>query len=341
MEVINVISTGQDTQNLYSQNNNIPNKCNFENRDNTPQDHHSVKYFNTKNLDKSLAYENAGVEIVKTNINNQNYHKYTIPTNYVTIAPSSYTENSFPENHYQLLVNTNDKSLNTSSIDITSKYSEGGNQINFNRKNYVEQEGVSGNSVTNNDTYENEEFWKKQQPNIQLGEYMIRDTTSNFYNKFNVEGYTSHIYPMDNLLSSKKKNAYIRRDKQNNYAQPKVSPNYTTNYTIEGTKVVHEGVKKRGNTSKYKKRVDTYSDQIVGNDLYYYEDNVYNNRKNENFPDINLELKEYTNMNGGKYQEFVDNSSTDTELTNHEKNILLNRNNNILAGINSTSRYEY
>ena len=41
MEVINVLKTGQDTNDLYSQN-NISTSCNFENRDQIPLDINSI-----------------------------------------------------------------------------------------------------------------------------------------------------------------------------------------------------------------------------------------------------------------------------------------------------------
>jgi hypothetical protein len=367
MEVINVLKTGQDTNDLYSQNNDILIPCKFENRDQTPLDINSIKYYSededtnstkfpyysNSNPFYNKEYESQPSSSSQSYSVNDNYSKeYIIPKTPNNIPNPPFTNTDNINNHYQLLVNTNDITKNTSLINISDKYKEGDNQVNFERKNYKEVEGVfdlllsktnyvEGESVTNANTYENKDFWSKQQPNIQLGEYMFRDSVQQFYDKDYKEGFISGEYPMGKF-ANKKKNVYARRELVSNYSEPKVSGNYVTNYTENDNKVVHEGKAINSmNKNKYVIRDNTYKEEdLVGNNLYYYNDNVSGDF-DKNFSDIKLELNEYENMSGGKYRKFENNNVKDSNLTEYEQNIMLNRNNIILASINNIARYEY
>tara|TARA_Y100001980_G_C14544678_1_gene323890 strand:+ start:920 stop:1189 length:270 start_codon:yes stop_codon:yes gene_type:complete len=88
--------------------------------------------------------------------------------------------------------------------------------------------------------------------------------------------------------------------------------------------------------NKYKKN-ENYS---RGNDgmLVYYEDNkdiYYKNQFN-----IEEDKKEILDPNGNKYNKFMNVNEKDPTISDYEKNIMLRRNDNILASMNYTMRYD-
>lgn len=343
MEFVNKLKTGKDINSIYAQNNDIDIPCKFENRDTSPLDINAIDYTVDKKYTDNYTY------------NTRSYNNYSNNFNVNKVSDNIPLRSKLniknKDNHYQLLVNTNNITKDTSLINITDKYKEGENQVNFERKNYIEggedynllltnNNYVKGESVTNNSTYEDSDFWKKQQPNIQLGEYMFRDSARSFYNNEYKEGYISGEYPMGKF-ANKKKNPYIIRNLIDNSSEPKVSSNYVTNYTTVDNKIIHEGNKKKNNSNSYVKRMDTYmKEDIKGNNLYYYNDDIVD-KFNDNFKDVNLKLNEYMNMNGGMYRQFENTNKKYEDLTNYERNIMINRNDKLLAGLNNVSRYDY
>ena len=319
MEFVHSLKTSErnDTD-MYNQNNNTDTNCYFENR---------------------LQQPISNLYIPLTNKRDSYSSNYSSPNTITNLSEEVQTiENNIPS-HYNILINNVNNLNQPSLIDITQSYDVNEDNVNFNYKDYNNQTYSIDNSnllsdnkyhtetsVTDNDVYTTNDFWTKQVPNIITNEYIIRDAARYNYDD-NFERYT---------LPKNTSGKYFNKEITNNYSVPKVSNNYNTNYTQEDGKIIHEGKKKQTNNNRYKSNTN-YSREDNGM-LVYYDDNkdVYFKEQ----LNITEDKKQILDPNGNKYNKFINVNVKDPSLSEHEKNIMLRRNDTILASMNHTMRYD-
>ena len=317
MEVVNSKRTYTLNTNLHSQNNNPDDTCNFENRRNPEPSN----YPNTP-LEDSYS----------TNFNT------TIPQQ--TLDETSIIEPSTTTSHYNILVNNTNTVNEPSLIDISDSYNVYDNKVNFNNKNYTNEnyelnpmflstnEQVT-NSITNNEIYRTKDFWTNQYPDIKNSKYLYRDIAEDQY---------STLYKTQEqfvLPKNSPRDMYNNKPTITTEIEPKVSTQYTTNYTSEEDNVVHEGKQKPNNIVNYRKNLNYDSDLSTGT-IKYYDDDLYTKYNSEfNIP---RQLVQTSNYDGTKYNKYININEKDTSLNKHEQNIMLRRNDQILASMDYTMR---
>ena len=256
------------------------------------------------------------------------------------LSTSSDFINNKIQSHYKILIDNVNNTNQAGLIDISQSYNTNDNEVNFNHKEYSNKQFVNDNksllssnkfqtekSVTDNNIYKTKDFWTNQVPDIKTNEYLVRDIPRYFYDK-SVERY---IQPKDTYGN------YFKGDIIINESEPKVSKNYMTNYTSVDGKTIHEGNKKGNMNGKYKKN-ENYSNNLNEGMIVYYDDNLgqyYGNEFN-----IEQDKKQLKDPNGNNYNKFMNKNVAQENLTEHEKNIMLRRNDNILASMNYTMRYD-
>ena len=244
------------------------------------------------------------------------------------------------QSHYKLLIdninNTNEPDL----INTSNSYNVGEGEVNFNAKDYSdktfpindsyllsENKYQTEKSVTDNEIYKTKDFWTQQVSDIITNEYLVRDIPQYFYDK-SIERYALPKYTGGNYFSG---------EITNSYSEPKVSKNYVTTYTEDEGNVVHEGNKKKGHGGgKYKGNVN-YSRGDDGM-LVYYDDNKDIYYKDQ-FDIIQQEVKT-SDPNGNNYHKIINNNVKDESISGYEQNIMLRRNDNMIASMNYTMRYD-
>jgi hypothetical protein len=317
MEVVNAKRTYTLKTNLHSQNDNPDDTCNFENRrtpgpSDFPNDLIKKKYSPNYNI-----------------VNPQEDVSENVTTN-----PSTITS------HYNILVNDTNVLNEPSLIDISSSYDIRENKVNFNNKDYNDEdynmntmflssnEQVT-NSVTNNDIYKTKDFWVTQYPDIKNSEYLFRDAAEDHYKNL----YTSQ--EQFTLPKTTPRDMYNNKPTITTEIEPKVASQYTTNYTNVGDDIVHEGKANNDKSSKYRLNLNYDSDLRTGT-IKYYDDDVYDKYNNEF--SINRQLVKSDDGDGTSYNKYINNNTKNTNLSKHEQNVMLRRNDQILASMDYTMR---
>jgi hypothetical protein len=374
MEFVNSFNTynQKEDSGIYTQNNQHDDNCYFENRLTEPKEPLYIHDINDNSINiRTNVYNENGIEV------NDNYSpKYTKPSKTTNISPSLTPINKPITSHYKMLIQDVNEVNKSSLINISDSYNIKNNEVNFNYDDFSEKNTIEGDyvlaknveqtkllSVTNNQTYKNPEFWKSQVPEIITNEYLVRDIPEIFYDKNSkIERYA---LPKNNQIMNS--NFYKGGETRYNVSQPKVSQNYKTNFTKKGEKIVHEGNKKR-NVLKYQyntvgnntrvndynyNKSDNYSIPDEQGMFVYYDDN-----KDVLYSDefgVVMNKEEIVDPNGNKYNMFMRSGNRKGEnddfnfykdsmnigdVSNYERNIMLNRNNNMLASTNYTMRYD-
>ena len=266
-------------------------------------------------------------------------NNYTSPSQVTNLPSNNEPINNNIPSHYKILIDNITETNEPNLQDISQSYNTSNNEVNFNFKDYngtmydIDESNLLSknkyqinNSVTENQIYTNTDFWTQQVPKIITNEYIVRDAARYNYDssfeRFQLPKYTGGKYNLS--------------PRTENFDEPKVSNNYISNYTSDNNLIIHEGQKKPTHMNKYKKN-ENYS---RGNDgmLVYYEDNkdiYYKNQFN-----IEEDKKEILDPNGNKYNKFMNVNEKDPTISDYEKNIMLRRNDNILASMNYTMRYD-
>lgn len=332
MEVVNKKKPYTLTTNLHSQNDNPSIECNFENRK-TP-----LPSTTNKTSLNNYSYHNSN-DKKKKNFYSTNFHISQKPSpinETVNIKPSSLNS------HYNILVNNENSITDPNLPKISKSYDDSNNQVNFMKKDYNDNKydvhtdfltktnTQDTRSVTDNDTYSNKDFWIKQYPNIANSEYLFRDIANEPYNKFvhKIEGYTKPY--------NKHINTYNNASKVTTNIEIKTAPSYITNYTNEGTNVIHEGKPKK-NKILYSKN-NKYDTDLKEGSIGYYKDDVVS--KFNDKIGVTRELVSLSNSDGTKYNKFLNKTTKDTKLSKHEQNIMLGRNEKFTASMNNIMRYD-
>lgn len=336
MEVVNNKQTYTQNTHMYSQNDNFEDTCNFENRR------------------KPAPSVNNKVNINNYQGNTQSYKpyssNYTLDKPQTTINEDSTTTPSTLQSHYNIILNIDNTTNTLDTITASNKYNEEGNLINLNKKNYndenyntnssfltrpegplaVPNEQPEG-SVTDNNIYTTPDFWTNQLPDIKNSQYLFRDIAENNYK--DKKGYNE---PYVSPYSKQSINRYNKSSKITTNIEPKMSRNYETNYVLSDGEVVHEGKPKKFKVS-YSAN-NNYSTNLNEGSISYYNDDVYTKFNNE--MGIQRELISINDGDGTKYNKFINNNVKDTSLSKHEQNIMLRRNDQILASMNNVMRYD-
>ena len=374
MEFVNTFNTHiqKEDTGIYTQNTKHDDNCYFENRLTEPKEPLYTNYVNdncnntidinsTENVFYSPNYtkpsKSTDISPDLTPINNP------IPSHYQMLIQNVDNKNE------SSLINASD-SYNIDSSQVNFNYND------FSENNTIEGDYLLPSkyaqnldqtkllSVTSNQTYKNPEFWKSQVPEIMTNEYLVRDIPEIFYDKSNsnIERFT---LPKNNQPPNS--NFFKGEETRYNVLEPKVSQNYYTTYTVENNKVVHEGNKKRNNLKhkyntvgnntrvndyKYKTNQD-YSIPDRQGMLVYYDDNKDVSYTNEF--GVAMNKQELVDPNGNTYNKFMRSENNEGEIidfnfykkrmdikdiTGYERNIMLNRNNNLLASTNYTMQYD-
>lgn len=275
-----------DSNSLYKQNNYNKFGCNFENKDQT-----------YKEKSNTLLIPNNFVEI-----------EYTHP------KPSFIDENenmSIP-NTEGLLVNTNNIEIETSMIPASTKYSRQNDlEINFDRKYFDNITDTNPLSVTQSDTYASKKFWQEILPEITTNNNFLhkivdinhlkdRDNLKEEFNQdFNLE-YDRTLNMNRNMHYHKHPNKSIIRE------EPRLSPNYVTNYTEKDNKIVHHGQAYNSHKNMYQQTDKIYNTDKSFGQLNYYNEGWLNSFNKE----FSLNQKKYNliDPNQNNYDKHVCNS---------------------------------
>lgn len=277
-------------------------------------------------------------------VNPENYSKdYSTQHETTIIDESSSITQPQPNSHYNIIINNSNTTNELNNISVSDSYKEQENKVNFNNKNYnnqvyeidplylVDDYEQMTDSVTSNDIYTTQNFWDTNYKRIKNSDYVYRDHIEDIYTRFDIENFTLPY-------SRKSINRYHDNtiENNNNNPEPKVSNKYQTNYILSDNKVVHEGKPNKFRV-KYSK-TNNYEADLNEGSISYYEDDAVNNYNNE--MGINRELISTVDGNGTKYNKFVNKNERDTSLSKHEQNIMLRRNDQILASMNNVMRYD-
>ena len=375
MEFVNTFNTHNQKEDtgLYTQNTKHDDNCYFENRLTEPKEPLYTNYVNdncnntidvnsTENVFYSPNYtlpsKSTDISPSLTPINNP------IPSHYQMLIQNVDNKNESSLINASDSYNIKDGEVNFNYDDFTNNNTIDGDYIlKSNLNTNLDQTKLL--SVTDNQTYKNPIFWESQVPEIITNEYLVRDIPEIFYDNknSNIERYT--LIPKNNKVPNS--NFFKGNEIRYNVSQPKVSQNYYTTYTVENNKVVHEGNKKKNNLKyqyntvgnntkvndyKYKTNQD-YSIPDRQGIFVYYDDNKDVSYTNEF--GVAMNKQEILDPNGNKYNKFMRSENHKGEnqefnfykermgldkVTNYERNIMLNRNNNLLASTNYTMRYD-
>jgi hypothetical protein len=317
MEVVNVKKSYTLNTNLHSQNNNPDDTCNFENR--MDPEFSTLK----KILVKKKYSKNFYTEKDLNNISED-----------TDINPSNI------KSHYNILVNNTNTQNDPSLINISDSYNVRDNKVNFNYKNYNDEDYdintmfLSSNdqvtkSITNNDIYKTKDFWVNQYPEITNSEYLYRDVAEDKYNDL-YKSQEQFVLPKNTPRDMYNKKSTITTE-----IEPKVASQYTTNYTSVGDSIVHEGKPKGKGIPSFRKNLNYDSDLRMGTIKYYNDD--ANTKYNDEFG-ITRNLVQTSDGDGTSYNKYVNNNVKNTNLSKHEQNIMLRRNDQILASMDYTMR---
>lgn len=311
----------KDDSSLYNQNNKTDENCYFENRQDKPIDNIYIPTSRNKDsYSKKFSSENDKILL--------------------TLDDVEVINNKTPS-HYKILIDDINNKNKSSLINISDSYKTDNNEINFNKNNYSDKSFTiddsyllsenryqTENSVTDNNIYKTKKFWTQQVPDTITNEYLVRDIPQYFYDQ-NVERFSQPKNTEGN---------YFNGEIQYNYTEPKVSKNYKTTYSYDNDNlVIHEGNKKSSNRQKYKKNVK-YSNNDDEGMLVYYDDN----RDKYYEKEFGIEKQEIriNDPNGNKYHKIRNVNSKDKSISSYEQNIMLRRNDNIVASMNYTMRYD-
>lgn len=374
MEFVNTFNTHNQKEDtgLYTQNTKHDDNCYFENRLTEPKEPLYTNYVND-NCNNTI-----DINSTENVFYSPNYTKSSKSTDISpSLTPINNPITSHYKMLIQNVDNKNESSLINTSDSYNIKDGEVNfNYDDFTDNNtidgdYILKSNLNTNldqtkllSVTNNQTYKNPIFWESQVPEIITNEYLVRDIPEIFYDNknTNIERYT---LPKNNKVPNS--NFFKGNEIRYNVSQPKVSQNYYTTYTVENNKVVHEGNKKKNNLKyqyntvgnntrvndyEYKTNQD-YSIPDRQGMLVYYDDNKDVSYTNEF--GVAMNKQEILDPNGNKYNKFMRSENHKGEkqefkfykermgldnVTSYERNIMLNRNNNLLASTNYTMQYD-
>ena len=319
MEFVHNLKTStRGNSGIYTQNNETDDNCYFENRLQQP-------------------ISDLYIPITKKKDSYSKQYSTSTPADNLPLTTEP-IDNKTPS-HYKILIdnvtNTNEPDL----INISNSYISKEGEVNFNAKDFTdksftidnsyllsENKYQTENSVTDNEIYKTKDFWTQQVPDTITNEYLVRDIPQYFYDK-SIERYA---------LPKNTNGKYFKGDITNNYSEPKVSKNYMTSYTEEGGNIIHEGIKKKVGGSKYKGNVE-YSRDDDGM-FVYYDDNkdvYYNDQFGITQQEVSIQ-----DPNGNKYHKYINNNVKEEGMSQYEQNIMLRRNDNMVASMNYTMRYD-
>ena len=304
---------GENTNNMYYQNNTTDDTCYFENR-------------------------------LTTN-NNSNIPTTVIPGSYSTQFTNTITENDITNkddsinniipSHYEVLIDNVNNTNNTNMINISDSYNPTENEVNFNFNDYSKNYSVDPSlllsdnnyqverSVTNNNVYKTSDFWTQQVPDIITNEYLVRDIPRYFYDK-SVERFA---------LPKSTNTIYNQSEINAQYIEPKVNKNYVTTYITKDNKTIHEGNPKKSKNLKYKQNVN-YTANLDEGMIIYYDDNMLKDY-DSNF-NVTREKVRTQDSNYNNYNKFKSNNNYKTNLSPHDQNIILRRDDQLVASMNYT-----
>ena len=349
MEVVtrkDIIDESNTNRSLYNQNNDIFNdtNCKFESNDITDQP--TTLYNNTYEPEYTSLPESIKIKdkIVSTTNNYcSNLHLNT-KTNVHNNINTSYQQN--------LLIDTsniNEKFPTNNLVNITSKYSNIDEKINFDDRNFLEgykSPYIDGDYIVNADInlpssnrFTDSTYWTSRDPRLMSKSISVIDIDNSFRirsrNKLadNINSIEGELNINDTVILN---------------TEPKVNDNYTSIETNDSNgNIIHSGIKNR---DKISYKMVNNNDQILGQSIYYYDDNIDETVQNL-FNNTSSELHKYTNYNYGTYNSFKDMSKLDLynkdaqnyneTLTPYEKNIMMRRNEQIASSIQSLNRNEY
>ena len=343
--------------NLYSQNKILDQNCYFENR-----------------LQVPIAPSNIQI---KSKQNNAYSKKYTGPDTYTSIPNESVEQVSQGDMVVNTSKNINTLSQLEKT---SQSYMSNSDSINFMNKHYLDDDNNDNNVTSSNkykseqfwktkrpqlETNEkiirnranlyyensNESSMSRNLPGMTNKQYMKTEKAYLTYN----EGYTTPENVVK--MSFDPYNRRIIQDSRYELSldkEPNVPIKYRTNYTMDGeNNVSHEGQANKGSNSYKGYRdgykginnivdsnmsVDVYNNDLSKGMITYYEDHKDVKFNNEFM--IDKELRKYKDVNGNTYNKFVFNNTVNEDLTPHEKNIMLQRNEKLSASINETMRYD-
>ena len=127
------------------------------------------------------------------------------------------------------------------------------------------------------------------------------------------------------------RNVYFKGDFVDGRSEPKVSSLYETNYTKSEGEIAYNGTAYKNYKPRYGHDTD-YNSDLTGGGLVYYEDDTVG-KYNSKFG-INRELVRRSGPNGVGYNSFTNKNEKDQSDSKHGQNIMLKRNDNILASMN-------
>lgn len=306
----------ENTNNMYYQNNTTDDTCYFENRLTTN---------NNSNIPTTITPGSYSKQFTNT----------TTTENDITNRDDLIT-NNIPS-HYEVLIDNVNNTNNTNMINISDSYKPNENEVNFNFNDYSKNYSVDPSlllsennyqlerSVTNNNIYQTPDFWTQQVPDIITNEYLVRDIPRYFYDR-SVERFA---------LPKSTDTIYNNSEFNVQYIEPKVNKNYVTSYITKDNKTVHEGNPKKSKNLKYKQNVN-YTANLDEGMIVYYDDNMLRDY-DSNF-NVTRERVRLQDSNYNKYNKFKNNNEYKTDLTPHNQNIILRRDDQYVAAINYTMK---
>ena len=303
----------QNTNNLYYQNNTTDNNCYFENR------------LTTNNNSNIPITNNMGTYSTQ----------FTNPITENDITNKEDSISNIIPSHYEVLIDNVNNTNNTNMINISDSYNPTENEVNFNFNDYSKNYPVDPSlllsdnnyqlerSVTNNNVYKTSDFWTQQVPDIITNEYLVRDIPRYFYDK-GVERFA---------LPKSTNTIYNKSDFNPQYMEPKVNKNYVTSYVTKDNKTIHEGNPKKSKNLKYKQNVN-YTANLDEGMILYYDDNMLKDY-DSNF-NVTREKVRTQDSNYNNYNKFKSNNNYKTNLSPHDQNIILRRDDQLVASMNYT-----
>ena len=305
----------ENTNNMYYQNNTTDDTCYFENRLTTN--------------------ENSNIPI--TNIPGSYAKDFTNVVTEDDITNRDDLINNNIPSHYEVLIDNVRNTNKTNMINISDSYRPNENEVNFNFNDYSRNYSVDPSlllsdnnyqierSVTNNNIYTIPDFWTQQVPDIITNEYLVRDIPRYFYDN-----------SVERFISPKSTDTIYNNSEFNvQYIEPKVNKNYITSYSTKDNKTVHEGNPKKSKNLKYKQNVN-YTANLDEGMILYYDDNMLRDY-DSNFNVIRKKVR-LQDSNNNNYNKFKNNNEYKTNLTAHDQNIILRRDDQYVASMNYTMK---
>ena len=362
MLTVKILINESDTNRfLYNQNNDSFNDtdCKFESNDilystNTYPSTYTSLPPPILLKEKIETSENNYTNITNISNFNNNIHKPpTYPS--TTLIDTTNINTDYPANNL---------------VNITSKYINSENNINFDERNFKEGYSehfispyIDGNYIVDNnieleseDRFQDSNYWKERDPRLKTKSIfnigLQKDGEWNSYRINSRNAIADEILPV--LKGYKNINDIDDTVKLNE--EPQVNDNYThvnthvkitdDNGNIIDGNIIHGGLKKTLRTQYTKVNDDN---QLLKQSTYYYNNNI-DETFQKLFNGTSSDLYEYTDVNNNKYNSFTDMSldvynndkqNYNENLTPHEQNIMMRRNDQITSSLQSLNRYKY